>query len=191
MPKTTMSGLQVLVGLIDKDYHGEIQIMAYSMFPPIHVPKGTKIAQLIPLPHLAETLAPLQEQPREQGAFGSTGNMALLTVGLRHRPRQVVTVHYKDEALRVNALLDTGADVSIISTQNWPQHWPTYESNATVTGVGGMTLARRSPLLQWTIGDRVVKCCVSVMSLPDGVHALIGRDILAQIGMVLTSEHPL
>ncbi|KAM9168354.1 LOW QUALITY PROTEIN: very low-density lipoprotein receptor-like [Mergus octosetaceus] len=61
--------------------------------------------------------------------------MALLTVGLWQRPRQVVTVRYKEEAIRINALLDTGADVSIISTQNWPQHWPTSETNATVAGI--------------------------------------------------------
>lgn len=187
----TMLGLQVLVGLIDKDCQGEIQIMVQTLFPPLFVPKGTKLAQLVPLSHLAEGILPTQEQPRGQGAFGSTGNVALLTVGLQQRPRHMVTVQYKEETIRINALLDTGADVSIISTQNWPQHWPTFETNTTVAGVGGLTLARQSPPLQWTIGDKVVKCCISVIPLPDGVHALIGRDILAQVGMVLTSEHPL
>ncbi|XP_037228357.1 deoxyuridine 5'-triphosphate nucleotidohydrolase-like isoform X2 [Falco rusticolus] len=148
----TMLGLNVLVGLIDKDFHGEIHIMAQTLFPPLFIPKGTKIAQLIPLPHLAGTLQPLQEQPRGQGNFGSTGKMALLTIGLRQRPRRSVTVQYGDQTLSITALLDTGADVSIISAQKWPAHWPTCTTNATV--------------------------------------ALVGHDILAQMGMVLTSDLP-
>jgi len=185
----TMNGLQILTGLIDKDYFGEIQIMVSAMFPPIHVPKGTKIAQLIPLPHLAESLASESAKHRGLGAFGSTGKVALLTLGMRHRPRQKVTVCLKDEKIQIEALLDTGADVSIISTKDWPSHWPTFESNATVSGVGGMTLARRSPVLQWTIGDKVVQCSVSILSLPEGVQALVGRDILAQMGAILTTDH--
>ncbi|KFV04922.1 hypothetical protein N340_03099, partial [Tauraco erythrolophus] len=111
----TMKGLNVLVGLIDKDFHGESQIMAQTLFPPLYVPKGTRVAQLIPLPQLAETLTPLQEQPRGQSGFGSTGQAALLTVDLRQRLRQSVTVHYDNQTLSLMALLDTGADVSIIS----------------------------------------------------------------------------
>ncbi|KFV08034.1 hypothetical protein N340_00812, partial [Tauraco erythrolophus] len=84
---TPMKGLNVLIGLIDKDFHGEIQIMAQTLFPPLYVSKGTRVAQLIPLPQLAETLTPLQEQPRGQGVFGSTGQAALLTVDLHQRPR--------------------------------------------------------------------------------------------------------
>ena len=185
-----MLGLDVLVGLIDKDFHGEIHIMAQTLFPPLFIPKGTKIAQLIPLPHLAGTLQPLQEQPRGQGNFGSTGQMALLTIGLRQQPRRSVTVQYGDQTLSITALLDTGADVSIISAHKWPAHWLTHTTNATVAGVGGLTLARKSPLLRWTIADKVINCCVSIIPLPEGVHALIGRDILAQMGLVLTSDLP-
>ncbi|NXI71024.1 POK9 protein, partial [Anseranas semipalmata] len=111
----TIKGLQILTGLIDKDYFGEIQIMVSAMFPPVHIPQGSKIAQLIPLPHLAADLTPAREQPRGHGAFGSTRNVALLTVGLYQRPRQTVTVKHREESIRINALLDTGADVSIIS----------------------------------------------------------------------------
>ena len=187
----TMKGLQVLTGLIDKDYFGEVQIVVSAMFPPMHIPQGSRIAQLIPLPHLTVGVAPAKEQPRGYGAFGSTGSVVLLTVGMHQRPRQTVTVKYKEESIRTNALLDTGADVSIISTKIWPQHWPTRETSSTVAGVGGVTLARKSSTLQWTIGNKVVNCSVSILPLPEGVQALIGRDILAQMGMVLTSEHPL
>ncbi|KFV19254.1 hypothetical protein N340_04097, partial [Tauraco erythrolophus] len=113
----TMKGLSVLVGLIDKDFHGEIQIMAQTLFPPLYVPKGSRVAQLIPLPQLAEPLTPLLKQPRGQGGLGSTGQAALLTVDLQQRPRQSVTVHYDNQTLSLTAmaLLDTGADVSIIN----------------------------------------------------------------------------
>uniref|UniRef100_A0A493TJ10 Uncharacterized protein n=1 Tax=Anas platyrhynchos platyrhynchos TaxID=8840 RepID=A0A493TJ10_ANAPP len=49
----TLNGLQILVGLIDKDYCGEIQIIVSAMFPPMHVPRNTKIAQLPGLPNPA------------------------------------------------------------------------------------------------------------------------------------------
>ncbi|XP_014798428.1 PREDICTED: uncharacterized protein LOC106888600 [Calidris pugnax] len=186
----TMLGLNVLVGLIDKDFYGEIQIMAQTLFPPLFIARGTKVAQLIPLPHLAGALQPLQEQPRGQGGFGSTGQMTLLTIGLCQRPRRSVTVQYGDQTISLVALLGTGADVSIIITGKWPAQWPTYPTNATVAGVGGLTLAHKSPLLRWTIENKVVNCCVSIIPLPEGVHALVGRDILAQMGMVLTSDLP-
>ena len=185
----TLNGLQVLTGLIDKDYTGEIQIMVSAMFPPVFIPKETRIAQLIPLPHLAASIPPVREAPRDKGAFGSTGGMAMLTVGLRQRPRRSIVLKYKGESIRVDALLDTGADISIISTTNWPPHWPAVETNTAISGVGGMTFARRSPPVQWTLGDKTVECTVSILPLPDGVHALVGRDILAQMGMVLTTDH--
>ena len=180
----------MLTGLIDKDYQGEIQIMVQTLFPPLFVPRGSKIAQLIPLPHLTETIAPVQTAPRGSGAFGSTDQIALLTLGLRQRPRKAVSVQYVDRMITLSALLDTGADVSIISERYWPSDWPSHTTGATVAGVGGLTLARKSPLLQWTIGEKVISCCASIIPLPDGVQALIGRDILAQMGMVLTTETP-
>ncbi|XP_068521180.1 uncharacterized protein [Anas acuta] len=91
----TLNGLQILVGLIDKDYCGEIQIMVSAMFPPMHVPRNTKIDQLIPLPHLAASLPPMVNKDRELGAFGSTGKIALLTLGMQQRPRQKITVCLK------------------------------------------------------------------------------------------------
>ncbi|KFZ46132.1 hypothetical protein N321_11566, partial [Antrostomus carolinensis] len=111
----TMQGLLVVTGLIDKDYFGEIQIMVTAMFPPTYIPQGTKLAQLVPLPHLTEGVAPVSKEPRGHGAFGSTGSAALLTIGMHQRPQQQVTVRYEQEEIRINALLDTGADVSIIS----------------------------------------------------------------------------
>ncbi|KGL90684.1 hypothetical protein N301_15745, partial [Charadrius vociferus] len=111
----TMLGLTVLVGLIDKDFQGEIQIMAQTLFPPLFVAKGSKIAQLIPLPHLTESLAPAQMAPRGSGAFGSTNQAAFLTIGLQQWPRRRVSVQHAGQVISLIALLDTGVDVSIIS----------------------------------------------------------------------------
>ena len=137
---------------------------------------------------LTEGLSPIHSEPRGEEAFGSTGPAGMLTVDLKSRPRRTVAVAYQGQTVTLTVLLDTGADVSIISTHHWPYHWPTFESGATVAGVGGLTLARKSPPLQWTIAEQVVNCCASIIPLPPGVAALVGRDILAQMGMVLTTD---
>ncbi|NXP80476.1 POK9 protein, partial [Ramphastos sulfuratus] len=111
---STLAGLTVAVGLIDADFTGEVQIMAYTLYPPLHVPAGSRIAQLIPLPQLAKDLAPNGSHRGEEG-FGSTGGLALLTVDLKHRPKWQITVQYQEQAISLAALLDTGADVTIIA----------------------------------------------------------------------------
>ncbi|NXQ77852.1 POK9 protein, partial [Quiscalus mexicanus] len=83
----SMSGLTILVGRIDADYTGEIQITAQTLFPPLFIPAGSQIAQLIPLPQLTRGTVPLGKQRHGEGSFGSTGTMALLTVDLKHRPK--------------------------------------------------------------------------------------------------------
>uniref|UniRef100_A0A8B9BAS6 dUTPase-like domain-containing protein n=1 Tax=Anser brachyrhynchus TaxID=132585 RepID=A0A8B9BAS6_9AVES len=44
---TTLTGLFVLPGIIDADYNGQIQAMAWTPSPPLSIQKGTRIAQLI------------------------------------------------------------------------------------------------------------------------------------------------
>ncbi|NWT31562.1 POK9 protein, partial [Cardinalis cardinalis] len=110
----SMLGLTIVVGLIDADYTGEIQIMVQMLFPPLFIPAGSRIAQLIPLPQLTGETLPLGEQRRGEGSFGSTGTMALLTVDLKHRPKKHIDVQYQGQTITLVALLDTGADVSII-----------------------------------------------------------------------------
>ncbi|NWQ98966.1 POK9 protein, partial [Burhinus bistriatus] len=112
-----MNGLTILVGLIDADYTGDIQIMVQTFFPPIHIPAGSRIAQLVPLPQLTEgtTLTALTGPYCGEGNFGSTGGLALLTVDLKHRPRKQITICFQDHVIHLTALLDTGADVSIVA----------------------------------------------------------------------------
>ncbi|NXY59018.1 POK9 protein, partial [Callaeas wilsoni] len=67
----SMLGLFVLPGVIDTDYTGEIMIMIYTLFPPIQMNKGQRIAQLIPLEQTTKDLVPARKQERGADGFGS------------------------------------------------------------------------------------------------------------------------
>ncbi|NXB59392.1 POK9 protein, partial [Struthidea cinerea] len=137
-------GLFILPGIIDADYHGEIMIMAQTDFPPIYIPAGSKIAQLVPLPQLTTGLTPLIDQQRGSQGFGSTGPLALLTVPLSRRPVVTATFTLNKDSVTFQVLLDTGADVTIVCTSAWPQHWPCKPTTDGVEGVGGAVHAKRS-----------------------------------------------
>ena len=63
----TRMGLFVLPGVIDSDFVGEIQIMAWTPSPPCYIKKGEKIAQLV----LFKVSGPKGRGGRF-GGFGST-----------------------------------------------------------------------------------------------------------------------
>ncbi|NXE40992.1 POK9 protein, partial [Ptilorrhoa leucosticta] len=180
----SIMGLFVLPGVIDADYTGEIHVMAYTMYPPIVIGAGQRIAQFIPLPQLTSSITPRESCERGKKGFGSSG-VALLTMDLSQRPKQKVTITYQGQSINVEALLDTGADASIISPRVWPRRWPTRQSTDLVTGVGGCTLALKTPRVIVTIDGKNITVGLSVIELPVGVSCLIGRDILAQLGVVL------
>jgi dUTP pyrophosphatase len=70
-------GLDVLAGVIDSDYRGEICVVLYNTGDEtIHLPAGSKICQLI----IEQIITPqaawatdLEETARGAGGFGSTG----------------------------------------------------------------------------------------------------------------------
>uniref|UniRef100_A0A8B9IDU2 dUTPase-like domain-containing protein n=1 Tax=Anser cygnoides TaxID=8845 RepID=A0A8B9IDU2_ANSCY len=67
---TTLTGLFVLPGVIDAGYEGIRRAMAWTPPPPMLIPKGTRIAQLI----LFEAIVPQAEmRDRHDAGFGSTG----------------------------------------------------------------------------------------------------------------------
>ncbi|NXO81365.1 POK9 protein, partial [Sitta europaea] len=181
----SMMGLIVLPGVIDADYTGTIYVMAYTLAPPIRISKGTRIAQLVPLPQLTKTMSPVSHDKRMDKGFGSTGGIAMLTLDLSSRPKKKVTIMYQDSNCTLTGLLDTGADCSIVDPAFWPENWPLLASTTAVTGVGGLTLAKKSPTVTVCIDGKIVNCVLSIVPLPDKVQCLIGRDVLAQIGMVL------
>ncbi|NXC91854.1 POK9 protein, partial [Cercotrichas coryphoeus] len=109
---TTLQGLTVEPGVIDAGYTGEIMIMAHTRFPPISIPAGSRIAQLVPLPQLVkEARGPL----RGTGRFGSTGGLVLLTLTMEQRPVVEAILCFAHQEKRLRALLDTGADITIIA----------------------------------------------------------------------------
>ena len=71
------NGLDVLAGVIDSDYRGEICVVLYNTGDErIHLPAGAKICQLI----IEQIITPeaawatdLEETARGAGGFGSTG----------------------------------------------------------------------------------------------------------------------
>uniref|UniRef100_A0A803VRA0 CCHC-type domain-containing protein n=1 Tax=Ficedula albicollis TaxID=59894 RepID=A0A803VRA0_FICAL len=61
------------VGVIDADCAGEIMIMVFTLYPPVQIQQGQKLAQLIPLPQFTRTIQPRNQDPRGEKGFGSTG----------------------------------------------------------------------------------------------------------------------
>ncbi|NXX87372.1 POK9 protein, partial [Urocolius indicus] len=181
----SMLGLFVLPGVIDADYTGNIMIMVYIPNPPIQILKGQRIAQLVPLEQMTTTLPAAQQRERGANGFGSSGGLTPLTLDLNERPRRTIEVEFQGQRHSLSGLLDTGADSSIIAPNCWPRHWPLQPAATTVTGVGGLTLASRSPQLKVYIDGKCLTATFSVVQLPPIVQCLIGRDILAQLGVVL------
>ncbi|KFP00859.1 hypothetical protein N300_14979, partial [Calypte anna] len=108
-------GLIVETGVIDKDTEGEIFIIAHTMFPPLFIPKGQRLAQLVPLPHMTVAVPPLSTEPRGKGCLGSSGGISLPVIDLSTRPKTACRLSYLGHTITLKkALLDTGADSCII-----------------------------------------------------------------------------
>lgn len=180
-----LKGLLIVPGLVDADYTGEIKIMVKTDFPPMLIPKNSKIAQLIPMTQMVtrQTMS-----FRGQAGFGSTGQLALFSVALDSRPEISVTLIHNNKSCTVRALLDSGADITILALRHWPTEWPLTASAGRVEGVGGSQSVYKSPPIQLTIDDNTVTAIITLMPLPAGVSMLLGRDILAQIGARLTTD---
>ncbi|NWV68117.1 POK9 protein, partial [Malurus elegans] len=106
--------LIIIPGLIDLDYTGVIKIMCYTLHPPVNIPKGCKIAQLIPL----QTEAGSPNRPlRGDRGFGSTAPMQVLLTQqlLSEKPLQTVVLQQGSKHTTVHFTIDTGADVTIIN----------------------------------------------------------------------------
>lgn len=186
-----IKGIFVLPGVIDTDFKGEIYIVVQTLFPPIAIPKGSKIAQLVPLLQLTKGMTTGNQQIRGNRGFGSTGGLVMLSMPLTERPITTVTLEKKGERVILEALLDTGADISIVGKHFWPESWPTRTVAGGLEGVGGTASIQQSQdrIVVYLDGRRT-NATITVMPLPHGVSALIGRDILLQLGVRLTTESP-
>ncbi|NXH65446.1 POK9 protein, partial [Rhabdornis inornatus] len=178
-------GMIVLPGCVDADYEGEIMIMVQTSYPPLKITQGQRIAQFIPLPQLTKGMLPLKQGPRGQGGFGSTGGLTLLTIDLSTRPKKPCKLYFQGQSMDLIGLLDTGSDTCVIAPDKWPADWPIQPSTTTVTGIGGMTLASRTPVLTVEIEGKTAAASFSIAPLLLSVKCLIGRDVLTQLGIVL------
>ncbi|NWZ16600.1 POK9 protein, partial [Agelaius phoeniceus] len=76
----------VLPSLIDRDYERKISIVVQTHFLPMHIPKGSKIAQLVPMQQLTNAATASSPYDRRNKKFESTRVLTLLTVPISHRP---------------------------------------------------------------------------------------------------------
>ena len=127
----TMKGLVMLTGVVDKDYEGEIHVMANVVkLGNIYLHKGERFAQLLLLPYVR----PLKASDKiRQGGFDSTNLTATLSTLLKEYQKPMLTLKIRGK--KFTGMLDTGADISIIRIEEWPLEWGKTKSFKTV-GVG-------------------------------------------------------
>ncbi|NXW60831.1 POK9 protein, partial [Eurystomus gularis] len=111
--------LIVIPEVIDADYTRQIQIMTYTLCPPMFIPKENKIAQIVAL---------LNQQPaahisfdgdipqfQGDGNFGSTGPAVCFTTTIDQQPTMKVILQKGNQEKAMLAMLDTGMDITIIN----------------------------------------------------------------------------
>ncbi|NXY54349.1 POK9 protein, partial [Callaeas wilsoni] len=109
-----LKGLFVLPGITDADCQGDINIVVQTHFPPIHIPKGSKIAQLVPMQRLTAAMEPACAKERGSSGFGSAGGLAMLTLALTDRPAVMAHFQHAGDGLSARVLLDSGSDLTIM-----------------------------------------------------------------------------
>ncbi|NWS91072.1 POK9 protein, partial [Toxostoma redivivum] len=110
----SMKGLFVLPGVIDANYKGEICIMVQTQFPPMHIPKGSKVTQLVLMMQLTAAMNTGLKQQHREGGFGSTGGLALLTLSMDNRPVVWAVLQCSQHSMHLPVLLDPGSDLTIM-----------------------------------------------------------------------------
>ncbi|NWZ30267.1 POK9 protein, partial [Asarcornis scutulata] len=111
-----LKGLMVIPGVIDADHIGEIRVMAYTLNPPLFIPKGTRIAQLVALQNYQPCAgAQVDRAVDRAGGFGSTDHVICFTRSLASRPMMNVILSIGSHQITVTDMIDSGADVMICS----------------------------------------------------------------------------
>ncbi|RMC21358.1 hypothetical protein DUI87_02220 [Hirundo rustica rustica] len=133
----TIQGIIVHLGLIDADFSGQIHAMVSTPTPPLTIPKGTQIAQLVPF---KSSVSKTEDRLRGDGSFGSTGPpqehwTAVLT---KDHPEMLCTLSMAGampSEIHLRGLLDSRADVSILSLAAWPPQWPLSLAKTSIAGL--------------------------------------------------------
>lgn len=111
----TIKGFQVLPGVIDQDYTGEIKVIAQTTNTIIQIFPETRIAQIIILPYCTAGKL-LSTGLRGEGEFGSSNQMYWAQLVKRGRPELELKLNGKV----FRGTVDTGTDVSVIASRRWP-----------------------------------------------------------------------
>lgn len=176
-------GLQVIPGVIDSDYQGEIKIMVSPPTKTIQIFPQQRIAQLLLLPYL-KLPNPVLQGKRTDG-FGSTNTVAWIQKISEQRPMKVIKVNGKE----FKGLLDTGADVTCIAAHDWPPSWPTTKSPSTLVGLGlASNVAKSAEILHWESEDKNKAGTFQPYVIPSLPFTLWGRDLMEQLNITLTDE---
>ena len=181
-------GIFVLPGCIDADYTGPIGIMVKVFSPPVHIPAGSTIAQLIPF---QATVPQKGEKDRGQGAFGSTGmpNIAFCRLIGAERPKCNVKI-YGPRGVNlpnVSMMIDTGADVTVLPFSVWPTMWELDSAGSTISGIGGSRLTQVSKNFILFTDQEGHQAWVKPYVLHTSL-SLLGRDVLSQWGMRISTD---
>ncbi|RMC19452.1 hypothetical protein DUI87_04063 [Hirundo rustica rustica] len=135
----TIQGIMVHLGLIDADFSGQIHAMVSTPTPPLTIPKGTRIAELVPF---KSSVSRTEDHLRGDGSFGSAGppQVRWTAVLTKDCPEKLCTVSMPGATpleIHLHGLLNTGADLSILSLAAWPPQWPLSLAKTSVAGLGG------------------------------------------------------
>lgn len=180
----TMRGFQVLPGVIDQDYTGEIKVIAQTTNTIIQIFPETRIAQIIILPYFTAGKL-LSTELRGEGGFGSSNQMYWAQLVKRGRPELELKLNGKVFL----GTIDTGADVSVIASRHWPPAWPLNTATANLQGIGQVSQPQQSAqLIKWEDleGNTGYFTPYVLNHLPIN---LWGRDILEQMGVLLMSPN--
>ncbi|NXR04287.1 POK9 protein, partial [Sagittarius serpentarius] len=113
-PSAGVKGLIILPGVIDADYTGQFYIMAYTICPPLFIPQGSRIAQILAFASPMMVTSHSQT-PRGNQGFGSTGAAVCFTTKMENRPMITVKISQGGVFLTLSAMLDAGVDITIIN----------------------------------------------------------------------------
>ncbi|RMC16716.1 hypothetical protein DUI87_06309 [Hirundo rustica rustica] len=185
----TIQGIIVHLGLIDADFSGQIHAMVSTPTPPLTIPKGTRIAQLVPF---KSSVSRTEDRSRGDGGFGSTGppQVRWTAVLTKDRPETLCTVSMvgaTPSEIHLRGLLDTWADVSILSLAAWPPQWPLTLAQTSISGLGGtkQCYVSQNPVAITNPEGQTAIIWPHVTEIPQN---LWGRDVLAAWGVRLGTD---
>lgn len=175
-------GLEVLPGVIDSDYQGEIKVMVKAVRNTAIIHKGERIAQLLLLPYL-KLPNPIIKEERGLEGFGSTNHVNWVQEISDSRPMLHISLNGK----RFLGLLDTGADKTCIAGKDWPASWPVHQTESSLQGLGmACGVARSSQPLHWQHEDK--SGIIHPFVIPTLPFTLWGRDIMKEIKVRLMTD---